>query len=398
MSLNKQKTIIIIGGGAAGLMTAMQLNSSFNVIIIEKEKSIGRKLLVAGNGGFNLTNDCEGLELINKYSPPYLFKNCLNLFSPENLQAYLFELGIETYTGTSGRVFPKEGIKPIEVLAAFKLKLKQKNVTIKLNHKFISFSDNKLEVLNAQNKKESVHFDYCVFALGGASWSKTGSDGKWVSIFESNNININPFQASNCGVNINWDSSILNHHEGKPLKNISFSVANKTVKGEGLITSYGMEGNAIYPLIGKVRDQLEYNEDVQLLIDFKPNNTLKELMQKMKGKSHKNYTKVLNLAPLEMALLKYYTSKNDFLDSVKFIYLVKNLPISITSLRPIEEAISTVGGIGLDSIQADFSLKNNPNIFTIGEMLDWDAPTGGFLLQACFSMGYSVSKTINELQ
>ena len=396
MSLKRRKRVIIVGGGAGGLMTAMHLNSSFDVTIIEKQKSIGRKLLVAGNGGFNLTNDCSGVELSSKYFPSYLLENCLNLFSPKDLRTFLFSLGIETYVGTSGRVFPKEGIKPNDVLAAFKLKLKENNVLLKLNHAFISFSNNQLEVLNDKNKKEYFSFDYCVFALGGASWSKTGSDGKWTSIFDLNNIGIVPFQASNCGVNIAWNPSILKFYEGKPLKNISFTVADKTIKGEGLITAYGLEGNAVYPLIGEVRKQLEINKTAQIHIDFKPNNTIEDLLLKMKGKSYKNYAKALNLAPLEMALLKSYTTKTDFLDLTSFIQMVKNLEIPITDLRPVEEAISTVGGIELDSIQSDFSIKNRANTFIIGEMLDWDAPTGGFLLQACFSMGYAVANTINK--
>jgi len=397
MGLKKQKTIIVVGGGAAGLMTAMQLNPLFNVIIIEKEKSIGRKLLVAGNGGFNLTNNCSGINLASKYTPEFLLEDCLQLFSPKDLQVFLLSIGIETYVGSSGRIFPKKGIKPNEVLTAFKLLLSKKGVVVKLNHQFLSFSNqNKLEITNSSNQNETLSFDYCVFALGGASWTKTGSDGLWTALFESKQLNTIPFQASNCGVNIKWDSSILKHHEGKPLKNISFTVGGKTVKGEGLVTAYGLEGNAVYPLIGEVRNQLKEDKDSQLFIDFKPNNSNEELERKMKGKSYKTYAKSLNLASLEMAILKRFTSKVDFVDSVKFIASLKNLQIPISGLRPIEEAISTVGGVHLNSIQPDFSLKNNRNVFIIGEMLDWDAPTGGFLLQACFSMGYSVAQRINK--
>jgi len=396
MNSIKQKTVVIVGGGAAGLMTAMQLSPLFKIVIIEKEKSIGRKLLVAGNGGFNLTNNCTNEALINQYSPSEMLADCLNLFSPKDLQTFLFNLGIETYVGTSGRVFPKQGIKPIEVLEAFKKKLNKNNVLIKLNHQFVSFTNQSIEVLNPQKEIETLAFDYCVFALGGASWSKTGSDGKWTSVFESQAVKVLPFQASNCGLNVDWNTGFLEHHEGKPLKNISFTIANKKVKGEGLITSSGIEGNAIYPLIGAVRNNLEHNHTAVLAIDFKPNNTRAQLLNKMKGRTHKNYSKLLNLSTLEMALLKTYVTKEEFLDLSKFIDKLKNLPIPITGLRPIEEAISTVGGISFTDLKSDFSLKKSPNIYTIGEMVDWDAPTGGFLLQACFSMGNSVANSINE--
>ncbi len=394
--MKNKKTVIVVGGGAAGLMTAMQLSPKFKIIIIEKEKSIGRKLLVAGKGGFNLSNNCSLEPFISKYTPSSFLEQSIKLFSSNDLQLFLASLGIETYVGSSGRIFPKEGIKPNDVLKAFKTQLSKNGVQIKVNHKFISYSKNELIVANSNNVKASLFFDYCVFALGGASWSKTGSDGKWTALFQTKNINVIPFQASNCGVNIDWKASVLNHYEGKPLKNISFTVEGKTIKGEGLITSYGMEGNAIYPLIGNVRDLLHASSHAQLFIDLKPNNTHKDLMLKMKGKSFKDYKKTLNLSSLDMALLKAYTSKQDYLNVNTFISCLKKLELPIIGLRPLDEAISTVGGISTTAVNSDFSLKNNPNIFSIGEMLDWDAPTGGYLLQACFSMGYSVANTINK--
>jgi len=227
--------------------------------------------------------------------------------------------------------------------------------------------------------------------------STQGSDGKWINYFKSIGIETKEFEASNCGVNITWDKKLVNYHSGKPLKNIVISCGKMEATGEVVITDYGLEGNAIYSVIPTLRELLHKN-NAEIVIDFKPNNTFDELITKLKGKevNSANYKKILNITSQQLALIKSQISKIDFQTPRKFIKHLKSLKIQIQSLRPIEEAISTVGGISIKELNDNFSLKKYPNFFTIGEMVDWDAPTGGFLLQGCFSMGAFTAKKIAE--
>jgi len=401
MSKSK-KNIAILGGGASGLMAANILSNNFDVTIYEKEKIIGQKLLVAGKGGFNLTSELPTEELIKKYSPSNFLSNAIRNFNSLDLRNWLLELGIPTYVGTSGRVFPEKGIKPIQVLDSLKENLLDKNVKFLTNHKFISFDGNDKPIIEFDNKETSIDADNYIFALGGASWKITGADGIWKDKFESIGVNTIPFQASNCGININWTENIKESHSGKPLKNIRISIDNKKSSGEAVITDYGLEGNAIYSIVPEVRNSLSKEKVTEIFLDFKPSNSLIQLQNKTKsnlGKSisSKDYSKIFNLNSTELAIIKSFTDKATYLDLDSFIKSLKSLPIHVESLRPIDEAISTVGGIDINELNSDFSLKKYPNIYTIGEMVDWDAPTGGFLLQGCFSMGNFVGRSIMEI-
>ena len=391
-----KKKIIIVGGGPAGLIAADVLSPHMDVCIIEKEKNVGQKFLVAGKGGFNLTTSATGEELKNKYLPKNFLNAALTEFDSQDLRDWFLSLGIKSFIGTSGRVFPELGIKPIEVLNTIKNKLDKAGVEILLQHKFLAFKNCNTILVEHEKNELTLEADYFIFALGGASWSITGSDGKWIKAFENFGIGTKPFQSSNCGVNINWNENIKQHHSGKPLKNIKIYLDEFEKVGEAVITDYGLEGNAIYPVIPGMRNQLERYEQPYIFFDFKPNNTIEQLELKIKEEnlSSKNYSKILNLGTSELAILKMFTSKENFLNPSTFIKNVKSLKIPIIALRPIEEAISTVGGIPIEEVNKDFSLKNYPNIFTVGEMLDWDAPTGGFLLQGCFSTGHFAAKSI----
>lgn len=390
------KKIVIIGGGPAGLIAADTLSSYFDVSIIEKKKNVGQKFLVAGKGGFNLTNSATGYELKNKYLPKNSLNEFLTEFDTNDLRDWFLNLGIKTFIGTSGRVFPEEGTKPIEVLNGIKTKLSHSGVTFLLQHKFSAFKNSNSILVEHKKKLLTLEADYFIFALGGASWSITGSDGKWTKAFNDFGVGIKPFQSSNCGVNVNWNENIKQHHTGKPLKNIKVYLDEFEKVGEAVITAYGLEGNAIYPVVPEIRKQLEKNERACIFIDFKPFNTIEQLQLKIKEENLNsgNYSKILNLDTSQMAILKMFTSKEEFLDPLSFIKKIKGLKIPVASLRPIEEAISTVGGIPMDEVNSDLSLKKHNNIFAVGEMLDWDAPTGGFLLQGCFSTGHFAAMSI----
>jgi len=392
------KQIIIIGGGPAGLMAADKLSLTYNVNLYDKEKNIGQKFLVAGKGGFNLTNSVTVDELISKYSPDGFMNNAITNFDNTIFRQWLFEIGVPTYVGSSGRVFPEKGMMPIDVLNKIKTKLTQQGVRFHTQYQFVDFDNAKHVVLKHNGEKIVMKADYILFALGGASWPVTGSNGLWRTIFESMGIATNPFQASNCGVTIGWSETFKQNHAGKPLKNCKLFTNTCAMTGEAMITNSGMEGNALYALVPSIRTMLNAVMPACLYVDFKPMNTEEQLLQKVREKNitTKEYGRIFNLNAMQLSIIKAYSSKERFLSVTGFIGSLKKLEIPIESLRPIDEAISTIGGISLEEVNDDFSLKKYPWIYTIGEMLDWDAPTGGYLLQGCFSMGYFAAKAILE--
>jgi uncharacterized flavoprotein (TIGR03862 family) len=394
-----RKQIVIIGGGPAGLMAAGVLSPFHEVLIYEKEKGVGQKFLVAGKGGFNITNGLKGSDLAIKYTPEYFLREALLDFDSAAVREWLLQMGIPTFEGSSGRVFPEKGLTPADILSKLKKKLTDQGVEFHLKHAFVGFDTHHAVVLKAGRKNVTVQADYYIFALGGASWPVTGSTGEWIKIFDKNNIHTIPFQSSNCGIHIEWPENIKVNHAGKPLKNIAVTVNGVNQKGEALITDYGLEGNAIYPVVPEIRKGLAKNELIQIILDLKPFNTEEQLVKKVEGKTAtktKNYAEIFNLDSAQLALLKAFTSKETFLSPELFAASLKQITLTVQSLRPVEEAISTVGGIDLSEMNGDFSFKKRPNCFAIGEMLDWDAPTGGFLLQGCFSMGHWAGKKILE--
>jgi hypothetical protein len=390
--------IAIIGGGPAALSAAYFLSSAYKVTVYEKEKNIGQKFLVAGKGGFNLTNNLSGNELVQKYKPKIFLKNAIDNFDSTKTRAWFSKLGIETFTGTSGRVFAEKKHKPIDVLDAIRDALIIKNIEILSNHEFIGFDDKSNPIISTKNQSMIAEADYFIFALGGASWPITGSDGNWTKVFNKLGVGTIPLEPSNCGINITWPKNILKFHIGKPIKNSTIQIGEKLFTGEAVLTKYGLEGNLIYSAVPKIRKLIK-NNFTTISLDFKPNNSENELLSKIKNNppSTKLYKAKLNLNSTELALIKSFTKKEDFSNSAEFIKNIKHLKIPVNSLRPIDEAISTVGGIDIEELNLNFALRKYPKIFTIGEMVNWDAPTGGFLLQACFSMGKLVADHLNKL-
>lgn len=392
----KSKTIALFGGGPACLIAAMELSHKYNVHLYEKGKAVGRKFLVAGNGGFNLTNAAVGSDLLKVYSDNAIIKNALHAFDSNATRRWLNELGIETYVGSSNRVFPKKGITPAMVLKQIKDRLCKQGVVFHFHSEFVGFSSENKPIVLRQNKKEEViEATHYIFGLGGGSWKKTGANSKWQDYFQKIGVKSMPFQSSNCGVEVEWLPSFAEQFNGIPLKNIQLSTNNTFCKGEALITRYGLEGNAVYPLIPKLRAQLKQQQKASLCIDFKPNNTHNDLIGKVTATTKpKNYRYLLNLNKAVFNLTKNTLSKSSFFDPLTFARQLKNVPLTVTGLRPIDEAISTIGGISCSEVNENFQLKKHNHISVVGEMLDWDAPTGGYLLQACFASGIKAAKIL----
>lgn len=397
-----KKSVTIIGGGPAAIMLAANLNpNKYSVTIYEKNKALGRKFLVAGKGGFNLTHSDELEVFIGRYHPNYFLKNAISNFTNKDLQNWLGVLGVDTYIGTSKRIFPVKGVKPVQVLDAIEERLNHNKVEIKTGNKWIGFARHGSLMFEEKSGIHNVNSDYVVFALGGASWKVTGSDGSWLSYFIDKGITCNPFEASNCAYKVDWPVSMIEEIEGKALKNCKFKCGNSFHVGEAVLTSDGIEGSGVYPLGPEVRWQLANKKQAVLHIDFKPQNTQEELEEKInnrkKGSLTKFLVKELKLSEVVVLLIKEFSSKEIFTDAKALAVLIKNFPVHINSLAPLDEAISTVGGIALKEVDEHYELKKLPNHFVIGEMLDWDAPTGGYLLQACFSMGNNLAHHLNKM-
>ena len=394
------KNIAIIGGGAAALMFAAEIDTSkYKVTLYEKKKSLGRKFLVAGEGGLNLTFNSSIEELIKQYFPSEFMGNLLRLFSNEDLINWLNNHEVATFIGSSNRVFPEKGIKPIEVLNKIVEQISTKNIDIKCKTEWEGW--NKNGDLKFKDN-EDLKSDIVVFALGGASWTVTGSDGEWKQIFEKRNIKINTFRAANCAFEVIWDKNFISTHEGKPLKNIALEFENIYSKGELVISKFGLEGNAIYALSQKIQDQLLSKETVTIHLDLKPTLTIDQIKTKYKNSKQSKVTDILNkdlkLDRTAIGILKQFSDKETFSTIDALAKIIKSVPIIIKSADDIDKAISTLGGIDLNEVDEKFQLKKIPNSFVIGEMLDWFAPTGGYLLQGSFSMGFGLAKYLNEME
>ncbi|MEO8588599.1 MAG: TIGR03862 family flavoprotein [Flavobacteriales bacterium] len=390
----ERKRIAVIGGGPAGLMAADVLVPFHDVDLYEQGKTVGRKFLVAGQGGFNLTNSAEGTALLGQYAPSGFLDDALAAFGPTELRAWLHEIFIDTFVGTSGRVFPIKGIKPIEVLQTIRDRLIERGVRFHMEHTFAGFDEQGRPIMEHGKDRTALDADFVLFALGGASWPVTGSTGKWPALFAPLGIHAARFQPSNCGITINWPEHFIAAHAGKPLKNVRVTTGDRSVLGEATITQYGLEGNAIYPIVPALRDALGNAPTAFVHLDMKPNNTEAQLIQKLNGRPSKEFAEALNLDRAGTALLKACTTKEQFLSPTDLVHHVKHLRLEVTALRPIEEAISTVGGIRTEALTSSFAFKRFPHLFAIGEMVDWDAPTGGFLLQGCFAMGHHAARSI----
>lgn len=381
--------IIIIGAGPAGLMAAQEIaKKGYKVHVYEQNKAAARKFLVAGHGGFNLTHSEDIEDFISRYDRREI-DPIIKSFTNKDTVEWLNEIGIQTYVGSSGKIFPTKDIKPIQVLNAWLSNLRELGVEINFEYQLVDF-DNQSVQLKHKDEFLTQRFDKLILSLGGGSWAKTGSNAKWVSLFEDKGIHIHPLQSANSGYNTCKDFSEL---EGQVLKNICLSYGDNFKHGEMVFTSYGVEGSVVYYMNRFTRNS---TFPYSLKLDLKPTYSLSQLEKQLntKGKITHILKDKIKLNKTAILLLKKL-DKETFNIPKLLAAAIKYYPIEVQSLRPIDEVISTAGGICFDELNIDLSLKKHPNVYCIGEMLDWEAPTGGYLLQACFSMGYYVGKSIN---
>jgi hypothetical protein len=393
------KKITIVGGGAAALLFASHIDTKkYKVTLCEQKKTLGRKFLVAGEGGLNLTYHASLESLIKPYVPSEFMSPVLQRFTNKDLMNWLKKLDVPTFVGSSNRVFPERGIKPIEVLNKITSYILSKDIQFMLNTQWLGWDKDGQLLFDKGLKIDS---DIVVFALGGASWKVTGSDGAWKKKFEKKGINVQPLRAANCAFEVAWDQGFIGAHEGKPLKNIALAFGDQVVKGELSISKFGLEGNAIYALSREIQMSFLLKKEAIVHLDLKPGLTIAQLKAKYNGSKKAKITSILskelNLDRTSIGLLKQFCDKNTFSNPELLLRTVKAVPIKLKSAGPLDEAISTMGGIALDEVDSHFQLKKLPNSYAIGEMLDWYAPTGGYLLQGCFSMGFSLANFLNGL-
>ena len=394
------KSVAIIGGGPAGLMAAEVISAhGLKVDVYDAMPSVGRKLLMAGKSGLNITHADPFDVFISRYGKRR--KNIepfLKEYGSDQLREWVHSLGIQTFIGTSGRVFPF-GMKASPLLRAWLQRLGASNVTIHLRHKWTGFlSDGSLN-FNTPDGDVVVKADAVILALGGGSWSRLGSSGEWVPWLKQAGVQVEAFRPSNCGFDVAWSEHFREKYDGHPVKTVILSFGDFRGQGDFIITKEGVEGGLIYTASALMRDEIETNGKAIIHLDMKPDRTLdwlKDKLSKPRGKrSMASFLeKTLGIRGVKAGLLREFVSKEDFTDGERLAYFIKNLPIPLIAPRPLDEAISSAGGVTFESLDEHLMLKTMPGVFCAGEMLDWEAPTGGYLLTACFSSGYAAGKGV----
>ncbi len=392
------KTAIIVGAGPAGLAAAELLASEgWAVTIHERMPNPARKFLLAGRGGLNLTHS-EPLEaFLTRYGAARQhLESAIRDFTPADLRVWCEGLGIETFLGSSGRVFPKQ-MKASPLLRAWLARLGALGVTLASRSRWTGWQGDAL-VFDTPGGERIENPDAAIFALGGASWPRLGSDGTWQAAFLERGARITPLRPANSGFLVPWSSVFRGRFAGEPIKRAAFRLGDQSIRGEAIISSYGIEGGAVYALASSLRAAIEASGEAIVEIDLAPDQPVDVIAARLSGSrkdSMANRLRKANLSPAASGLLREDMSGPALpTEPLELAARIKSLHIRLTGVAAIDRAISTAGGISWDSLNADYSLKSDPRTFVAGELLDWEAPTGGYLLQACIATGRAAARGV----
>ncbi|MBM9403589.1 TIGR03862 family flavoprotein [Gluconacetobacter azotocaptans] len=388
--------IVVIGGGPAGLAAAGELaGRGCTVTVLERMPTVGRKILMAGRGGLNLTHSEPFDRFVTRYGParPWL-EPALRAFAPDDLRHWAEDLGQPCFTGSSGRVFP-QAMKASPLLRAWVARLTGLGVNIRTRHDWTGWNAAGRVTFTGPDGAGAMSADAVILAMGGASWPRLGSDGQWTRLLAQQGVIAAPFQAANCGFATNWTEATRTRFAGKPLRGIALTMEGASgapVRGEAVVTAAGLEGGAIYALSAPLRDRIAAQGQARVLLDLRPDMSLDVVqarLERVRGRESLSNTlrKALRLPPVAVAILREGADGAPPRDTAELARLVKAVPVTLLAPDSLDRAISVAGGIRAADVDARFMLRALPGVFAAGEMLDWEAPTGGYLLQACFATG-----------
>jgi uncharacterized flavoprotein (TIGR03862 family) len=404
MSSNTQTplSIAIIGGGPAGLMAAEVLAQGgamgqIQVDLYDAMPTVGRKFLLAGKGGMNLTHAEPIDAFLSRYGArrPQIAP-LLDAFGPDALRAWVHGLGISTFVGSSGRVFPAD-MKAAPLLRAWLHRLRAAGVRFHMRQRWLGWSEDRSLRFAGADGEHLVKADAVLLALGGGSWARLGSDGAWVPLLRARGVDVAPLQPSNCGFDTGWSAHFSSRFAGHPLSPVALSFTDRAgnvqrKKGQFVITEGGVEGSLIYAFSGALRDAISARGSATVALDLAPDWTLErvssEVARPRGSRSMASHLQSrLNISGVKSGLLRELVGKDEFADPAILAERIKALPLTLAATRPIDEAISSAGGVRFEALDAKLMLNAIPGVFCAGEMLDWEAPTGGYLLSACFASG-----------
>jgi uncharacterized flavoprotein (TIGR03862 family) len=394
-------SVAVVGAGPAGLMAAEVLSRrNLKVDVFDAMPSAGRKLLLAGIGGLNISHSEPFEKFITRYGAcQHVLRPILADYDAKAIMAWLQQLGIETFIGSSGRIFPKE-MKSAPFLRAWLRRLRLNKVNFHMRHQWLGWYSGNNKVLRFLTPagEQHIEFDAVVLALGGGSWPKLGSNGKWLGLFHQYGLPVAPLKPANCGFNVQWSSYFQSRFSGQPVKpvelllTIDSSGRSVCFNGELIITHYGIEGSVVYAAASQLREQIDATGEAFIHLDLTPGLSADDLMKKLllpqgKNSMANHLRKRVGLSGVKTALLREIAKPNDYQDRGKLGALIKSLPVRLLAPRPLAEAISSAGGVKFEALDDYLMLRAMPGVFCAGEMLDWEAPTGGYLLSACLATG-----------
>ena len=394
-------TASVIGGGPAGLIAAEVLaRAGVTVTVYDRMPSVGRKFLLAGHGGLNITHSEDRDRLLTRYGASAdRLAPMIALFGPQDLRDWCAGLGEPTFVGSSGRVFP-QAFRATPLFRAWLVRLGELGVRIETRRQWSGWAEpgGALRLIDVDGVTHEVTSDVTVFALGGASWPRLGSDGGWVGPFSERGVTVTPLRPANVGVRVAWSDVFTGRFEGTPLKNVRFTVGGRpgrrdpSVRGDAMVTRTGLEGGPVYALGASIRSALDADGSCVLEVDLRPDATVDQLTDRLPHRRPKDSASTwlrrsIGLDPVAIALMRESRGGSLPGDAAATAELVKAVPVVVSETMPIDRAISTAGGIAWSEVDESLMLRALPGTFVAGEMLDWEAPTGGYLLQASFSTG-----------